>query len=140
VQASFSIVPDAPGLFGQAINGQTMAVAFHADGTAITANSPAQQGETITIYGTGFGASTPARPEGLPIPSSPQFVLTDAASVAVDGATFAPQSAFAVPGAVGVDAIQFVLGQGASAGQLTVTVNGQQSNAVVLPLAPASQN
>jgi uncharacterized protein (TIGR03437 family) len=135
VQANFTIVPDAPGLFGQALNAQTMAIAFHADGTPITAASPAQQGETITIYGTGFGASTPARPEGLPVPSSPQFALTDTASIAIDGATFTPQSAFALPGTIGVDVFQFVLGSGVSAGQLTVTVNGQQSNTVTLPLA-----
>ncbi|HKE23722.1 MAG TPA: hypothetical protein VKB88_15260 [Bryobacteraceae bacterium] len=139
VQATFNIVPDAPGLFGQSLNGQTTAVAFHAGGTPITASSPAQQGETVTVYGTGFGASTPARPEGLPVPSSPQLVLTDPASVAVDGATFTATSALAVPGTIGVDAIQFVLGAGTSSGQLTVTINGQQSNTVVLPLAP-SQN
>jgi len=132
VQASFTIVQDAPGLFSQPVNGQAMAVAFHADGSAITAGSPAQQGETVTLYGTGFGPTAPARPEGLPVAAA--LPLSDPAAVQLGGAGFAAQRAFAVPGAIGVDAIQFVLGTGAANGQLTVTVNGQPSNTVVLPM------
>ena len=139
VQTTFTIVQDAPGLFQQPVNGQAMAVAFHADGSAITSDSPAQQGETVTVYGTGFGPTTPARPLGLPVASSPVVTITDPASVQVDGTTFPVQSAFGVPGSIGIDAVQFVLGSGATAGQLTVTVNGQQSNTVVLPIQPQQQ-
>ena len=135
VQATFTIVQDAPGLFQQPVNGQSMAVAFHADGSAITSDAPAQQGETVTVYGTGFGPTTPARPLGLPVASSPVVAVTDPATVQVDGATFTVPNAFAVPGSIGVDAVQFVLGAGVTAGQLSVTINGQQSNTVVLPLA-----
>lgn len=134
VQANFNVVQDAPGLFQQAVNGQPVAIAFHADGSAITSDAPAQQGETITIYGSGLGPTTPARPEGLPVDPSVQLVLTDPITVQLGGATFTPVSAFAVPGTVGVDAVQFVLGAGTSNNQLTIAVNGQQSNTVALPM------
>ena len=138
-QATFTVVQDAPGLFQQPVNGQATAVAFHADGSAITSDSPAQPGETVTVYGTGFGPTTPARPLGLPVSSSPVVSVTDPASVQVDGATFTVQNAFAVPGSIGIDAVQFVVGSGATAGQLTVSINGQQSNTVVLPIQQQQQ-
>jgi uncharacterized protein (TIGR03437 family) len=134
VQTSVTIAADAPGLFQQPVNGQSMAVAFHADGSAVTSDSPAQQGETITIYGTGLGPTAPARPEGLPVASSPLVALTDLISVQVGGAQRAVQSAFAVPGAIGIDAVQCTLGTVATDGTLTVTINGQHSNTVTLPM------
>jgi uncharacterized protein (TIGR03437 family) len=131
---SFKIVADAPGLFQETVNGAAMAVAFHDDGSAVTADAPAQAGETITVYGTGFGPTTPARPEGLPVASSPSLVLTDPATVQLGGATFPTTKAFAVPGLIGVDAVQFVFDGSAANGQLSVLVNGQQSNVVVLAI------
>jgi uncharacterized protein (TIGR03437 family) len=134
VQTSVTIATDAPGLFPQLVNGQSMAVAFHADGSAGTSDSPAQQGETITIYGTGFGPTAPARPEGLPVALSPLVALTGPISVQVGGAQCAVQSAFAVPGAIGIDAVQCTPGTGATDGTLTVTINGQQSNTATVPM------
>jgi len=137
VQSGFTVVQDAPGLFPQAIGGQSFALAFHADGSMISTASPATAGETIAVYGTGFGPTSPARPEGLPVAASPAILLQDAASVQVGGANFTAQSAQAVPGLVGVDEVVFVLGSGAPSGTnaaLTVTVNGQLSNPVLLAL------
>jgi len=138
VQASFTVVQDAPGLFPSAVNGQMYAVATHADGSPVTSAGPVQQGETITVYGTGFGPSTPARPFGFAIPQSPAYVLNDGITIQVGSATpLTPSAAFAVRGSVGVDAIQFTLGSDAPSGmsaQFTITVNGQVSNMVLLPI------
>jgi uncharacterized protein (TIGR03437 family) len=138
VQAPFNVVQDAPGLFPTAVNGQTYAVATHPDGSPVTLTAPVQQGETITLYGTGFGPCSPARPFGLPVPPSPAYVLTDGATIQIGSATpLVPAAAFAVPGSVGVDAVQFVLGSDApssTSAQLTVTINGQISNMVLLPI------
>ena len=133
-QTTFTIAQDAPGLFQQPVDGQATAVALHADGTAVNAGSPARKGETITVYGTGFGPSNPARPEGLPVPVSPAIVLTDPATVQLNGAATPVKNGFAVAGATGVDAYTFVLGTCASPCQLSVMVNGQQSNTVQLPV------
>ena len=137
VHASFTVVRNAPGLFQQAVNGQSFAVALHEDGSAVTADSPARRGELLTVYGTGFGPTDPVRPVGFAVPQTPPFVLLDAASVLVGDAVIPAENAFAAPGSVAVDAVQFRLGDGAPSATnapLRVSINGQQSNTVLLPV------
>jgi uncharacterized protein (TIGR03437 family) len=138
VQAPFTVAQDAPGLFPQSINGQTFALALHADGSPVTPSAPVAAGETITVYGTGFGATNPARPAGLAIPSSPIYALVDPATIQLGSATLQVSNSFALAGSVGVDAIQFVVsGDGVPSNtnaQLTITVNGQTSNTLPLPM------
>lgn len=136
IQVPFAAAMDAPGLFPQAIDGQTYAVAVHADGSPVTPASPAAQGEVITVYGTGFGVTTPARPEGFAVPDTPAYPLVDPVAIQVAGVTVEPTNAFALPGSVGVDAIQFLIAglPTATNAQLTITVNGQASNTLLLPL------
>jgi uncharacterized protein (TIGR03437 family) len=137
VTANVTVVQDAPGLFPQVVNGQTFALAFHADGTLVTQASPARIGELLTVYGTGFGPTNPSRPEGFAVPASPVYNVTDPMSVAVGSDALTPSSAFALAGSVGVDAVQFTLTDPSLSGTnaaLTLTVNGQQSNSVLLPV------
>jgi uncharacterized protein (TIGR03437 family) len=71
---------------------------------------PAKPGETIILYGTGFGPTSPATPVGLVVPSNKTYATTAAASVQVNlvygtvyGTALAPgfaglyQLAFQVP-------------------------------------------
>ena len=137
VQGSFTVVRDAPGLFPQTIKDQTFAVCFHQDGSPVTTDSPAVQGETLTLYGTGFGPATASRPEGFGAPASPALSLTDPIAVSVGDTPATVTNAYVLSGVVGVDVIQFQLGQGTPAGtnaNLKVTVNGQDSNVVLLAL------
>lgn len=137
VSASFTVVQDAPGLFQQSVNGQNYALVLHPDGSLVTPASPAQQGETLTLYGTGFGPTSTPRLEGFAIPATPSFTITDPLSLQVAGVAIAPQAAFALPGSVGVDVVQFQLVSGVPSGanaNLYVTLNGQNSNIVVLPV------
>ena len=135
--AKFTIVADAPGLFAQTVAGQPYALAFHADGTLITPSAPASRGEVVTVYGTGFGPTGVPRPMGLAVPASPPMVATDPVAAQLGTAALEVQQTFAVPGMVGVDAIQFVIGDGVASGTnapLTVTIGGQASNALPLPV------
>ena len=137
VQASFAIARNAPGLFQQPSGGQNFGVATHADGTPVTADAPARFGELLSIYGTGFGPTDHPRPEGFPVPATPPFLLLDTATVQAGGVALSAESAFAAPGSVGMDVIQFRLADGVPAGsnvQVYVTVNGVNSNTVVLPV------
>ena len=137
VQAAFTVVRDAPGLFQQVTGGQSLALALHKDGSAVTAASPAQQGELLTVYGTGFGPASPARPEGFPIPASPPYLVVDPVTVTIGDLVIPAANAFATPGLVGIDSVQFTLGNGAPTGvnaNLHVTINGQDSNVVLLPV------
>jgi uncharacterized protein (TIGR03437 family) len=71
------------------------------------------------------------------VPASPLYNVTDPVSVAVGSDTLTPSSAFALAGSVGVDAVQFTLTDPSLSGtnaSLSVTVNGQQSNSVLLPV------
>jgi hypothetical protein len=66
------------------VNGGCNSVVTHADGTLVTANSPAKPGETVVIYAYGLGPTTPAvksgeaTPTPAPVlgPASPAFVRT----------------------------------------------------------------
>ena len=64
-------------------------------------------------------------------------MLLDAASVLAGDAVIPAANAFAAPGTVAVDAVQFRLGDGAPSAtnaSLRVTIKGQQSNTVLLPV------
>jgi uncharacterized protein (TIGR03437 family) len=137
VQANFNVVRNAPGLFQQSINGQAFALAYHADGSAITAAAPAQLGETINVYGTGFGPTNPARLEGLALPASPVYNIVDAVTVTAGSVTALATAAFAAAGSVGVDAVQFAITDPSVSGtnaSVSVTISGQASNTVLVPV------
>ncbi|MBS1858734.1 MAG: hypothetical protein JST11_25410 [Acidobacteria bacterium] len=125
VRAAFTVARNAPGLFSSV---------FHADGTPVTADSPAQSGEVLTVYGTGFGPTNPPRLDGFPLPSSPDYLVVDSVTARVGDTPATVQKAFAVPGKNGIDAVQFTLSSSTPSGQLVVTVNGVDSNPVTLPV------
>jgi uncharacterized protein (TIGR03437 family) len=135
VRASFKVVPNAPGLFAVAVDGQAMALALHENGSAVTAEAPAKPGELLTVYGTGFGPTDHARPEGMPIPKSPTYSMVDAVKLQVGELSIPAERAFAVVGSCGVDAAQFRL-DGSVTGTVTlrVTINGVDSNTLMLPV------
>jgi uncharacterized protein (TIGR03437 family) len=137
VRATFSVVRNAPGLFPQVINGQAFALALHEDGSPVSSDSPAQRGELLTIYATGLGPVDHPRPEGFAVPQSPPYRVTDGVNVQVGDAVFAAENAFAAPGRLGIDAVQFRLSDGAPSATnatLHVTINGQDSNTVLFPV------
>jgi len=82
--ASITITPapEAPALF---LNGTNAAygVFLHANGTVvgpttITGATPAAPGETIIMFGTGFGATTPAAVSGAVVTTAAPLALTPA--------------------------------------------------------------
>ena len=111
-------------------------MAAHADGSAVTGAAPAVPGEVLVVYGTGFGPTDRARLSGFAIPVEPAFRVVDTAEVSLNGAALAAEDAYAVPGKVGLDAVRFRVPDDAAAGTvpLRVTVNGQESNTVSLPV------
>jgi uncharacterized protein (TIGR03437 family) len=135
VRAPFTVVRNAPGLFAMAVNGQAMAMAVHEDGSPVTADAPARPGELLTVYGTGFGPAERARPEGFPIPQSPTYSMVDGVTVQVGQAAIPAEKAFAAVGRCGIDAAQFRLdGSATGTATLRVTVNGVESNTLLLPV------
>jgi uncharacterized protein (TIGR03437 family) len=137
LRAPMLVVRNAPGLFQQVSGDVSYAVALHADGSIVTTDSPAASGELLTLYGTGAGPTDRARPLGFVIPAQPQFKISDSVSVVAGDLSISPDNAFAAPGKIGIDAIQFRLPAGPWNGSnvsLHITVNGQDSNTVMLPV------
>jgi uncharacterized protein (TIGR03437 family) len=112
--------PVVPGFFA-AGNGLYVA-ATHAGGAAIDASSPARPGETIVLYGAGFGGAT---------------LLSPAPAIQIGGACATVQFAGLV--APGLYQFNVVVPPGLSAGDQPVVANfGGQStqNGVLIPIQP----
>ena len=114
VQAPFTVVRNAPGLFQQS----TIAAALHEDGSPVTADSPARTGELLSLYGTGFGPADHPRTAGFPVPADPPFLIVDSAKVQIGDAVLIPEKTFSAPGKSGIDIVQFRLTDAVPAGNL----------------------
>jgi uncharacterized protein (TIGR03437 family) len=136
VTAPITVQRDAPGLFFNMANSLQYAVAFHADGSSVTAGSPATAGETISVLGTGFGPYSTPVPDGFFPPTSAP-ALSDSLSISLGGQTVAPAWSGAASSFVGIASTSFQIPTGLASGQpasLKVTVNGVDSNTVVVPI------
>jgi uncharacterized protein (TIGR03437 family) len=135
ISGTFTVARNAPGLFFQTINSVNYALALHADGSEVTTASPAAAGETISLLGTGFGLYKGTVLDGF-FPPNPPPALADSVTLSVDGVNPASTST-AAPGFTGVDRTQFKVPTGLPSGKsvpVLVTINGVDSNTVMLPL------
>jgi uncharacterized protein (TIGR03437 family) len=134
--ARFRVVRNAPGLFATLIEGRPFAVAAHADGRPVSAENPARAGETLALFGTGFGPCLRQPPDGFAVPEAPAYPLADPVTVVLGETPVEAQFAGAAPGQVGAVITRFVV-PASLAGpsvDLRVSVNGQSSNTVQLPV------
>lgn len=125
-----------PALFGWPA---TQVVATHLDysyaaknGTLAIPTVPAKPGETITLWGTGFGPTTPFAPDGQIVPPG-SYNLSDV-SVTVGGQPATVLGAALSPGLADVYQIAIQVPSGLSNGDYLVvaTVNGAPSPISVL--------
>jgi uncharacterized protein (TIGR03437 family) len=127
--------------------GEKYAVATHADGTVVGARgsacsgcSPARRGETITLWGTGFGPADPAVPAGRrPLEATGgQIAYTPTPSVTIGGVAAKVLASALAPDAFGLYQVAITIPDGAPAGDQPVaaTVGGKSSPAagVVIPV------
>jgi uncharacterized protein (TIGR03437 family) len=137
VIGAFTVARNAPGLFTWGTDSRPIALAYHQNGSAITPDSPAIQGETVTIYGTGFGPCEQPQVAGFLIQGGPPNPLVDTVSISLGSFQPTPTFSGAAPDKIGMEVTSFRITPdlpSATTLQLTVTVNGQTSNAVELPL------
>ena len=136
VTATFTVSRDAPGLFSNTVNSQQYALAMHADGSAVTTDSPAAAGETISLLGTGFGPYATPIVDGF-FPPNPAPILSDTLGITIGGQTPAPAWSGAATGFVGIACTNFQVPPGLPSGTsvaLNVSINGVSSNTVLLPI------
>lgn len=140
VTGTFTVQRDSPGIFTQASppGAPPLALALHADGTPITASSPAIRNETISIYGTGFGPLDHTPVDGFAVaPGSGWQLLDPVTLVTSSGLTLTPSWAGAAEGFVGTVLLNLnINNQVPTATTLTlqVSVNSVLSNTVQLPV------
>lgn len=139
MSTKFNVKANAPGLFrrGDATDELPMALASHEDGTEVTPDSPARPGETVSVFGTGFGPLDPAPLDGFAVPENPAMPLKDQAELLVNGESRPTVWCGAAVGRVGYWVLEFKVDPTMGAAQnvsLQVLVNGQPSNTVVIPL------
>lgn len=135
ISGSLTVARDAPGLFFSTIGSTNYALAFHADGSAVTVSSPAAAGETISILGTGFGPYQSAVLDGF-FPPNPPPAVEDSVALSVAGTDIASTST-AAPNYTGMVSTQFQVPSGLASGTsvpVLVTINGVDSNTVMLPI------
>jgi uncharacterized protein (TIGR03437 family) len=127
-RAPINVASVAPGLFAAA----------NQDGLANSTASPAHPGEILAVYGTGFGATSPAVADGTASPANPPATGVPP-NVFLEGRQLTVQFAGLAPGLAGVWQINVVLPNDAPTGpQLFLTmVSGVASNR--LPVAIARQ-
>lgn len=121
--------PFSPSFF--ASNG--IVVAQHADYSAIGASSPAAPGETIMLYGTGFGPTTPVSPTAQQVTTAAP--LANAVSVSIGGVSVTPIFAGLVES--GVYQFNVTVPPGLAAGNVPVvaSIGGVQTQSgVTLPV------
>jgi uncharacterized protein (TIGR03437 family) len=138
VSATFTIRRNSPGLFTQpTATDATLALAVHQDGTPVTRQSPARRGETVSLFGTGFGPFDTRVIDGFIVPESALYRLIDPVKVVSGERIFEPQWTGAAPGMVGTTLMKLVIGDELPSGvalDVVVSVNGVQSNRVQLPV------
>ncbi len=133
----FTAARNAPGLYNTLVNQEAFAVATHADGSAISATSPARRGEVVTLYGTGFGPYHPQPADGVAVPSGTKYTLEDAAVLLMGDQQIEPVWAGAAAGKVGVAIVQLKIDDSIPHDtnvSLILSVNGAESNSVLLPV------
>jgi uncharacterized protein (TIGR03437 family) len=140
VQAAFQVVRDAPGLFTEPAGGIQYALVTRPNGALATPDAPALPGETVTLYGTGFGPYLGSAPDGFAIPQTRNLPLADPVAILSGGLSLDPVFAGAAPGEVGVVVVRFRIPDDAIAPmELLATANGVKSNTVVVPVGPPQE-
>lgn len=102
----------APGIFEFDLSGEKFAVATHVDGSLVTEANPALQGETVVLYGTGFGPVDQPQATGEAALAAPlaRTVRTPIASIG----SFGGQVTFSglAPGFVGLNQLNVRIAEG----------------------------
>lgn len=135
-QVQITLQAAGPGLFELAPG---IVAAIHSDGSVVTKNHPAQAGETVVVYGTGFGATTPNPVSGMVTMTFAQLTNLSDFQVLVNGTALAgPNVLYAggAPGSPGLYQVTFKLPKPLAPNPEIRIAIGNQSSApnVTLPV------
>jgi uncharacterized protein (TIGR03437 family) len=115
----------APGVFAVPPVGTGFGAILHADYSLVTPGNPARPGETVQLFLTGLGETTPAVGEGAPGPSAEPFArVNNQFDVYVAGRKVATPYIGLAPGLAGLYQINLTLPADLSSGDHSVSING----------------
>lgn len=137
VSTSFEVVRNAPGLFRNVQNELNYALALTENGGLIDPLAGVRAGDRVEILATGFGAVNPQPLDGFATPMNPPAPTRDAIELLVDGQVRPVLFAGAAAGRTGFQVVRFLVDPAWGTGrnlEIRVRVNGQESNAVLLPV------
>jgi uncharacterized protein (TIGR03437 family) len=127
----FTVQPAAPSVFQSGAAGPETGLATivrASNSQLVTATNPIHPGDTLIIFLTGMGQTTPTVPSGMPSPASPLAVANIAPTVTLGGASLGVSYAGLVPGEVGVYQINATVPTGVPQG-LSIPLNISQGGA-----------
>jgi uncharacterized protein (TIGR03437 family) len=110
-------------------------VVFHADFSPVTAEKPAQTGETLILYAKNLGPTVPAVNPGDPFPKE-LAVVTSPIEVIVDGKVSPAINQVGLPGTVGTYRVDFRMPDGTAAGVVPIQLRAAwvKGSAVQIPV------
>lgn len=119
----------SPGVFTIPALGYGRAAALHLDYSIVSADNPAQPGETIAIYLTGLGRVSHSPAPGAPAPTNPLSTALEQVSVFLGGEPAVVSFAGLAPTLAGLYQINLEVPAGAAAGDLALDISGPDSYA-----------
>jgi uncharacterized protein (TIGR03437 family) len=117
----------SPGVFTNPAGGLGDAAALHADFSLVSPNSPAQAGETISIFVTGLGAVFPGIADGAVGPSGQLSMTSNTITVNVDGLPATVTYAGLAPQLAALYQINVTIPSGVSTGEVGLDIAGPDS-------------
>ena len=134
--AAFSVPLQAaaPALF---MNADFTVVATDLNYRRISSSAPAARGQTVVVFGTGFGATNPAAPAGILVSDSPATAVLPI--VTVGGVNAPVLSSVLAAGEAGLYLMTIQIPAGAPTGQVAIqaSIDGLQTQAgVTIAIAP----
>lgn len=132
---TFNVATAAPAIFTINASGSGDGVITHADNSLVSASKPVTSGESIVIYATGLGATSPAFPSGTAANQTNTTVLPVA--VTIGGKAAAVFYSGLTQGLVGLYQVNVVVPSGLTTGEqpVVLTVGSQYTSPVGVTVA-----
>jgi uncharacterized protein (TIGR03437 family) len=130
----------APGVLTQSQNGLGYGDVIHLNGTLVNAQSPAQIGETVSVYLTGLGAVSPTIADGAAGPTDPNALAKAVATITayIGGVQATVGYAGLAPQLAGLYQINLTVPAGLTAGDQSLAIAGPDAYSSVCLIAIGS--
>jgi len=118
------VAPTTPGVYTNPSGGVYAAAYDASTNHIVTPSNPAQPGDILEVFATGFGIVSPAVQDGYPPPDSPLSVTYNTITADVDGVAAGVSLAFLAPTLVGLYQINVTIPATTTAGDHMLDISG----------------